>query len=78
MTSIEYSSDDGSETASIIADRIIGQVPFSVTAEGMEITIVSACFDCGALFTATAAGGLFVGGFVAASLLGIIILIITV
>ena len=45
--SVEYSTDDGTETASIIAERIIGQTPFSLNVEGVEFMVTSACSSCG-------------------------------
>ena len=73
---IHYSNEDGSETASTIAERIIGQVPFSLTIAGesgrMSVSVSSACTDCRDKLTLTpaAGGGLFVGGFLAAALIG--------
>lgn len=70
--------DDGSETASVIAKRITGQVPFSVTIQGTPFTVTSACTECTttASLSLTAGGGLFVGGFTVAVLLSGIIAIV--
>ena len=91
--SMEYSTDDGTETASIIAERIIGQTPFSLTVEGSRLMVTSACTNCEtstipqAAYTEAVPGsslsisgfgaGMFAGGFIAATLIiGIILLII--
>ena len=74
---MEYSTDDGSETASVIVERIIRQAPFSMTVEGVPVTVTSACTDCRTLLTQAAGGGLtraagvglFVGGFVTAAVI---------
>ena len=66
---MEYSTDNGSETASVIAERIIGQAPFSMTVEGVPVTVTSACTDCRTLLTQAAGGGLFVGGFITAAVI---------
>ena len=78
---LEYSNDEGSETASVIASRLVNQAPFSMTVQGTPVTVTSACTDCTADTTLSlaAGGGLFVGGFVLAALLiGIITLVIIV
>lgn len=77
---LEYSSDNGSETASIIAERIVRQLPFSMSVGGFQLTVTSACADCedtakGQLSSA-AGGGLFVGGFTAAILIALTLVII--
>ena len=80
-TNLEYSNDEGSETASLIANRLLYQTPFSMTVQGMPITVTTACTECttGATLSQAAGGGLFVGGFVLAALLiGVIILVIVV
>ena len=81
MTTLEYSNDDGSETASVIAGRIIGQVPFSMVVGGTQLTVKSACSDCEIKAAATTlspatGGGLFIGGFLAAVSIAITIVII--
>ena len=79
---IQYSNEDGSETASTIAERIIGQVPFTMTVTGgsgeqVAVTVTSACTDCRALvLTAAAGGGLFVGGFATAALIATVGIVI--
>jgi hypothetical protein len=79
---IQYSNEDGSETASTIAERIIGQVPFTMTVTGgsgeqVVITVTGACTDCRALvLTAAAGGGLFVGGFATAALIAAVTIVI--
>ena len=83
-TTLEYSNDDGSETASVIATRIVGQVPFSVAVGGAHLRVTSACIDCempteeaGPLMLSPAVGGgLFVGGFAAAVFIIITLMII--
>ena len=42
-TTLEYSNEEGSETASIIAKRIVSQVPFSMMVAGTQLTVTSAC-----------------------------------
>ena len=71
-TTIQYSNEDGSETASILAERIVNQVPFTLTVDGgASVTVTSACTDCSQVLTLSSAagGGLFVGGFAAAALI---------
>ena len=78
---MEYSNDEGSETASVIANRLLYQAPFSMTVQGMPVTVTTVCTDCttGATLSQAAGGGLFVGGFVLAALLiGVITLVIIV
>ena len=65
---LEYSNDDGSETASIIAGRIAGQAPFPMAIGGTQFTVTSACTDCErptvkASLSPADSGGLFIGGF---------------
>ena len=49
---IEYSSDDGSETALVIAKRIIRQTPFSLTlSDGEDIIVTSATYTEGVAST---------------------------
>ena len=81
MTTLEYSNEDGSETASIIASRVIGQIPFSMAVGGTQLTVTSACTDCEIPTTQESlspaiGGGLFIGGFIAAILVVIILVII--
>ena len=79
---IQYSNEDGSETASTITERIVGQVPFTMTVTGesgeqVVVTVTSACVDCRALvLTAAAGGGLFVGGFATAALIAAVGMVI--
>ena len=77
---MEYSTDDGSETASIIARRIVSQAPFSMAVSGMTVTVTSACSDCETRASLSLAdgGGLFIGGLVTALLLISIITIVIV
>ena len=79
---LEYSNNDGSETASVIAERIVRQAPFSMTVQGMPVTVTSACSDCTTVTATTlslaAGGGLFVGGFVVAAVLITIITLIII
>ena len=74
---LEYSSDNGSETASVIAERIVRQLPFSMAVGG---AVTSACTDCEdtakASLSTAAGGGLFIGGFAAAILIALILVII--
>ena len=85
---MEYSSEDGSETASVIAGRIVSQAPFAMAIGGMPVTVTSACSDCqnliisnskitAASLSPAAGGGLFFGGFLTALVvIGIIIIVI--
>ena len=80
---LEYSTDNGSETASIIAERIIRQTPFSMAVGGTQLTVTSACTaDCDDTTTASTkvspaiGGGLFVGGFAASILIALTLMII--
>ena len=77
---MEYSTDDGSETASVIAGRIVSQAPFSMAVNGMTFTVTSACSDCETQASLSRAdgGGLFIGGLVTALLLISIITIVIV
>ena len=83
-TTLEYSNEEGSETASIIAKRTISQVPFSMAVGGTQLTVISACTDCempttksvSLVLSPAAGGGLFIGGFLAAVLIAIILVII--
>ena len=75
-----YSNDDGSETASLIVERLVRQAPFSMSVNGMSVTATSVCSNCD---TSTAislspavGGGLFVGGFVVAAVIAVIIIIV--
>ena len=81
MTTLEYSNDDGSEIASVIAGRIVGQVPFSMVVGGTQFTVSDACTDCempaGKVSLSQAdGGGLFIGGFAAALLITVTIVIV--
>ena len=83
---MEYSTDTGSETASIIAERIVRQTPFSMAVGGTQFTVTSACTaDCdntanaslsSAKVSPAIGGGLFVGGFAAAILIALTLAII--
>ena len=85
-TTLEYSNEEGSETASIIAQRIASQVPFSMAFGGTQLTVINACTDCempttksaslAIVLSPAAGGGLFIGGFLAAVLIAIILVII--
>ena len=83
---MEYSSEDGSETASVIAGRIVTQAPFAMAVGGMPLTVTSACSDCqtstgtsnAVTFSQVAGGGLFTGGLVTATVVIIIIVIVIV
>ena len=80
-TNLEYSNEDGSEIASVIAERIIRQIPFSMVIVGAQLTATSGCTDCdvpatnAASISPSAGVGLFLGGFAAAVLITIIILV---
>lgn len=79
---MEYSTDDGSETASIIAERIVRQVPFSMTVGESQVTVTDAqCADCDidiieASLSPADGGGLFFGGFIVAALIAAVLVII--
>ena len=78
-TILEYSNEEGSETASIIAQRIASQVPFSMAVGGTQLTVTSACTDCEISTTKPAmssSAGLFFGGFLTAVVIAIILVII--
>ena len=83
-TTLEYSNEEGSETASIIAKRTVSQVPFSMAVGGTQLMVTNACTDCempttksaSLVLTLAAGGGLFIGGFLAAVLIAIILVII--
>lgn len=71
---LEFSTDSGSETASIIAERITRQIPFSMLVGGTQLTVTDACTDCETSTIASSlspavGSGLFVGGFAAAILI---------
>ena len=84
--SLEYSTDTGSETASIIAERIARQTPFTMAVGGTQLTVTTACTaDCedtakaslsSAKVSPAIGGGLFVGGFAAAILIALTLMII--
>ena len=85
IATLEYSSDNGSETASIITERIVRQLPFSMAVGGAQLTVTSACADCemptnevakAASLSQAIGGGLFIGGFVAAILIAVTLIII--
>ena len=83
-TTLEYTNEEGSETASIIAKRTASQIPFSMAVGGTQLTVTSACTDCEmpatkpklASLSPAAGGGLFIGGFLAAVLIAITLVII--
>ena len=80
-TTLEYSNEEGSETASIIAGRIVGQVPFPMALGGTQFTVTSACTDCRmpavkASLSPADGGGLFIGGFLAAVLITVTVVIV--
>ena len=85
-TTLEYSDEEGSETASVIAKRTVSQVPFSMAVGSTQLTIKSACTIC-EMPTAKASstsdslspaigGGLFIGGFAAAIIIAVTLVII--
>ena len=86
MTTLEHTSDDGSETASVIAGRIVREVPFSMVVGGALLTVMTSCSECDPEIIVTSeeespitvAGGvgLFFGGFVTAALIAIVLVII--
>ena len=83
-TILEYSDEEGSETASVITKRTVGQVPFSMAVGGTQLTVKSACTDCEMPSTKATAtslspgvgGGLFIGGFLTATVIAIVLVII--
>ena len=78
-TTLEYSNEEGSETASIIAQRIASQVPFSMAVGGTQLTVTSACMDCETTkppMSSPSSAGLFFGGFLTAVVIAIILVII--
>jgi hypothetical protein len=80
-TTLEYSNEEGSETASVIAGRIVGQVPFPMAVDGTQFVVTSACTDCGmatveASLSPADGGGLFIGGFLAAVLIAVTLVIV--
>ena len=82
VTTLEYSDKEGSETASIIAKRLVGQAPFSMGVGGTQLTVKSACTDCempmniASSLSPAEGGGLFIGGFLAAVLIAITLMLI--
>ena len=67
--------------ASIIAGRIVGQVPFPIALGGTQFTVTSACTDCRmpavkVSLSPADGGGLFIGGFLAAVLIAVTVVII--
>ena len=77
---MEYSTEDGSETASVIAGRIVAQAPFTMAIGGMPVTVTSACSACEnvASLSPAAGGGLFVGGLVTATVVIVIVIVVIV
>ena len=79
-TTLEYSNEEGSETASIIVQRIASQVPFSMAVGGTQLTVTSACTDnCETIkppMSSPSSAGLFFGGFLTAVVIAIILVII--
>ena len=78
-TTLEYSNEEGSETASIIAQRIASQVPFSMAVGGTQLIVTSACTDCEITkspMSSPSSAGLFFGGFLTAVLIALILVII--
>ena len=82
---LEYSNEEGSETASIIGRRIVGQIPFSMAVGVTQLRVKSACADCemprvllempttnSASLSSAVGGGLFVGRFATAILIIIV------
>ena len=83
-STMEYSNNEGSETASVIASRLASQAPFSLMVEGMTVIVVAVdCDDCrssllqqsATSLSPAAASGLFVGGFVIGALIVFIIIV---
>jgi hypothetical protein len=75
---LEYSNEEGSETASLIAGRIIG---FPMAVGGTQFIVTSACTDCGmatveASLSPADGGGLFIGGFLAAVVIAVTLVIV--
>ena len=84
-TTLEYSDKEGSETASVIAKRLVGQAPFSMAVGGTQLSVTSACTDCempmneltkAASLSLAMGGGLFIGGFLAAIFIAVALVII--
>ena len=76
-----YANDDGYETASDIVDRLVRQVPFTMTVGGTTVTATSICSDCDTMVAAASlspafGGGLFAVGFVNAAVLALIVIIV--
>ena len=86
VTTLEYSDEEGSETASVIAKRTVGQAPFSMAVGGTQFTVRSACTDCEMPTTKASSssdslspaigGGLFIGGFAAAIFIAVMLVTI--
>ena len=79
---LEYSNEEGSETASIIGRRIAGQILFSMAVGVTQLRVKSACTDCemsrvllempttnAVSLSSAVGGGLFIGGFATAILI---------
>ena len=78
-SNIEYSNNEGSETASDIVNRLTSQAPFSLMVEGKPVkvtAVVQDCTDCksSTVLSPAAVSGLFIGGFATGVLIIIIIL----
>ena len=87
-STIEYSNDEGSETASVIIDRLANQVPFFLIVEGVPIRVAAVLVDsinCSNTSTnnniiispaAASLSGMFIGGIVSGIIIVTVILII--
>ena len=81
---MEYSNDEGSETASIIIDRLINQASFFLMVEEVPVRVVAVdCTNCKSITNniispaAASLSGLFIGGFVTGAII-VAVLIMTV
>ena len=87
-STIEYSNNEGSETASVITDRLIHQAPFSLVVEGMLVGVVAVdCTSCRSSlqsddtcnsFSPAAVSGLFIGGFATGAFIVLITIFIVI
>ena len=81
-STIKYSNDDGSETASVITSRLDSQVPFPLIVEGMAVTVVTvnstSCTNPiqSTTLSRAATSGLFIGGVATGALIVFIMAII--
>ena len=87
-STIEYSNNEGSETASIIFDGLTNQVPFSLVVEGMLVGVVAVdCTSCRSSlqsddtnnsFSPAAMSGLFIGGFATGAFIVLIAVVVVI